>query len=101
MKTLQPVPTPDRASLLANKSWVAERTQGGVASSFWWNAVFPLLFFLQFKIQLQFPLHVSIPFPDLPPPHLSSPQPRATLCARQLPPSASIAILQPRVVFCP
>src|SRR5207253_4006490 len=83
-KALQPVPTPDSASLLANKSAIAERTQGGMAGLFWWHAVFPLLFFFQFKVRLQFPLHVGVPFPDLPPSHLSSPQPRATLRVRQL-----------------
>src|SRR5258705_1640398 len=51
-KTLQPVPTPDSASLLADKSGIAERTQGGIAGFFWWHAVFPLLFFFQFKVRL-------------------------------------------------
>jgi hypothetical protein len=61
--------------------------------------VFPLLFFFQIEVRLQFPLNVGIAFPDLPPSHLSSPQPGATLSGQWLPPSASVAILQPQVVF--
>src|SRR5262249_46680226 len=88
-------------SLLADHSGIAEGAQGGMAGLFWSNAAFPLLFFFQLKVRLQFPFQIGIALPDLPPFHLSSPQLRATSPAPQLLPSASIEILRRQAVFFP